>query len=81
MVEMACYGNMASKSDMQVGAKLLEVGIWGAYQNVLINLADVTDATYRQTISAEAAEMHRAAEANSKQVLEILDGRAVPAVA
>ena len=64
-----------------MGARALEVGIWGAYQNVLINLADVTDADYRGTIAAEAAEIHRAAETHSKRILEILDGRSVPAVA
>merc|ERR1719336_2666406 len=33
MVEMAKTGNIGSKSDLQVGARALEVGIWGAYQN------------------------------------------------
>ena len=30
MVAVATYGNIASKSDVQVGARALETGIWGA---------------------------------------------------
>lgn len=38
MLEIAKFGNIASKSDVEVGARALEVGIWGAYRNVMINL-------------------------------------------
>ncbi len=29
LVEVAKHGNIASKSDVEVGAKALETGIWG----------------------------------------------------
>ena len=38
MTEMAARGNPASRSDLEVGAKALEAGIWGAFRNVAINL-------------------------------------------
>ena len=31
MAEMAAHGNPASRSDLEVGAKALEAGIWGAF--------------------------------------------------
>ena len=43
LLEVARFGNPASKSDTQVGARSLETGIWGAYQNVLINMKDIED--------------------------------------
>ena len=36
--ELALIFNIATKSDLLVGIKCLETGIYGAYQNVLINL-------------------------------------------
>src|SRR6185295_4031283 len=41
MVEMARHGNIASRSDLEVGAKALEAGVWGAYRNVLTNLSEI----------------------------------------
>ena len=38
MAEMARHGNIASRSDLEVGVKALEAGLWGAYRNVEINL-------------------------------------------
>jgi len=35
---------------MQVGVKSIETGVWGAYQNVLINLKDVKDDDVRQKV-------------------------------
>ncbi len=48
LVEVAKHGNIASKSDVEVGAKALETGIWGAYKNVIINMTDITDDTYKK---------------------------------
>jgi glutamate formiminotransferase/formiminotetrahydrofolate cyclodeaminase len=47
MVDMARHGNVASRSDLEVGAKALEAGLWGAYRNVIINLPEITDETFR----------------------------------
>ena len=73
LVEVARYGNPASKSDTQVGAKALETGIWGAYQNVLINMQGIRDEEYRQQILTEAENISGRACQKCRQVLEILE--------
>jgi glutamate formiminotransferase/formiminotetrahydrofolate cyclodeaminase len=54
MAEMAVHGNPASRSDLEVGARALELGVWGAHRNVLINLGDVEDELFRRRAAAEA---------------------------
>ncbi len=75
MIETARHGNMASKSDVQVGARALEVGIWGAYQNVLINMKDIEDSSYIEETTAEAEKMKDRAVEKRDEILEILDSR------
>jgi len=70
LCEVARFGNPASKSDVQVGAKALETGIWGAFQNVLIGIADETFKA--QALSRSRAIMDRARE-KCAEVLEILE--------
>lgn len=55
--EVARIGNIASKSDVEVGAKALETGIWGAYRNVLINLPTIEDEEFKTKIQAEAEDI------------------------
>eukprot|EP00074_Homo_sapiens_P072651 XP_011527737.1 formimidoyltransferase-cyclodeaminase isoform X3 [Homo sapiens] len=45
--ELARCGNLACRSDLQVAAKALEMGVFGAYFNVLINLRDITDEAFK----------------------------------
>jgi glutamate formiminotransferase / formiminotetrahydrofolate cyclodeaminase len=54
MAEMARHGNPASRSDLEVGAKALEAGIWGAGRNVLINLDQIEDAEFRARTREQA---------------------------
>jgi glutamate formiminotransferase/formiminotetrahydrofolate cyclodeaminase len=75
MCEVARYGNPASRSDVQVGARALETGIWGAYQNVLINMEGIRDEAFRKEILAEAEAMVGRAAAKCAEVLAILDER------
>ena len=75
MCTVALHGNPSGKSDVQVGARALETGIWGAYQNVLINIAGVEDEEFKVTITAEAEGMARRASEKCAEVLEILSGR------
>ena len=58
-----------------MGARTLETGIWGAYKNVVINLAQINDADFksRMTQAAEAI-VHRAAQ-KCAEVLAILENR------
>lgn len=73
LCEVAKYGNPASISDVQVGAKALETGIWGAFQNVVINMADVIDPAFKDEIMTEARAIETRARIKCRQVLEILD--------
>jgi glutamate formiminotransferase / formiminotetrahydrofolate cyclodeaminase len=75
MCEVARYGNPASKSDVQVGARALETGIWGAYQNVLINMGGIRDEAFKKEILAEAEGMMDRAKEKCAEVLTILDER------
>ncbi len=75
LIEVAAYGNIASKSDVEVGAKALETGIWGAYKNVVINMADITDDTYKKATLEKADALKNRAADMCRQVLETLDSR------
>ena len=35
----------------QVGVRCLETGVWGAYYNILTNLPDNEDKTYKEQVS------------------------------
>lgn len=73
--ETARWGNPASRSDVQVGARSLETGIWGAFQNVLINLEGIRDEAFRTETEAEAAALADRARQQLAEVLEILEAR------
>ena len=75
MEEMAKHGNMNSKSDLEVGARSLEVGIWGAYRNIVINMNDVEDEEWKRKIMDEADSMVSCAKSKVSVVLETLDSR------
>ena len=75
MVAVATYGNIASKSDVQVGARALETGIWGAWQNVLINMADIDDGEYKTATLIEAQSLAERASRKCAEVLAILEKR------
>ena len=75
MVEMAQHGNVASRSDLEVGAKALETGIWGACKNVQINLGGVEDEGFREQISSEAGGILTRAREKLDEVLAVLEQR------
>ncbi len=75
LIEVAKYGNIASKSDVEVGARALETGIWGAYKNVVINMAGITDHTYKKETMEKADALKDRAVDMCGKVLEILDSR------
>lgn len=75
MIDAATCGNIASKSDVQVGARALEVGIWGAWQNVLINLADIEDEAYKTRILEQSGKLAERAGQKCAEVLDILEKR------
>jgi glutamate formiminotransferase/formiminotetrahydrofolate cyclodeaminase len=73
--EIAKYGNMNSKSDLQVGAKSLETGIWGAFKNVEINVKDIEDKSYSQKVMKEGYDILARAEKNVEEVCRVLEER------
>lgn len=75
MTGMAKIGNIKSMSDLQVGAKCLETGIWGCYQNVLINLGDVKDEAFKTEVLAECEKLMEQSEKALAEVLETLKQR------
>jgi len=75
MLECARYGNIASKSDIEVGAKALETGIWGAHKNVLINMPGIKDDKFKKEKLDEAGSLVKRANEKCKEVLEILAKR------
>ncbi|MBL7129327.1 MAG: glutamate formimidoyltransferase [Ignavibacteria bacterium] len=75
MFQMAKYGNINSKSDLEVGAKSLETGIWGAHKNVLINLPQIEDKKYKKDILQECEDILERAKRSSAKVIRILAKR------
>ncbi len=75
MLELARHGNVALRSDLEVGARALETGTWGAYRNVLINLGDIEDARFKDGVAEEGRGLVERAERGCGEVLRILAGR------
>lgn len=75
MLEIAKIGNIASKSDVEVGAKALETGIWGAYRNVLINLPQVKDEQYAEKVRSQAKELVERSQQYLQTILQIIELR------
>ena len=75
MFQLAKLGNISSSSDLAVGAKSLQTGIWGAMKNVEINLPSINDKKYKDKILNEANEITDRSEKNLRKVLNILSKR------
>lgn len=69
------YGNIASSSDIAVGARALELGIWGAYRNVTINMKDIKDQNWKKEILKKAEKLKENAKYKCDEILDILDKR------
>jgi glutamate formiminotransferase/formiminotetrahydrofolate cyclodeaminase len=76
LVGMAEHGNLASRSDLEVGARALETGIWGAWRNVLINLPGIDPGELRDRTREEAAALAARAAERLAVTLETLERRA-----
>ncbi|XP_012888357.1 PREDICTED: formimidoyltransferase-cyclodeaminase [Dipodomys ordii] len=73
--ELALCGNLACLSDLQVAAKALEMGVFGAYFNVLINLKDGTDDAFKGQIHQRISSLLQEAQAQAASVLDSLAAR------
>ena len=45
--ELANLYNVTTKSDLQVAARSIETGVWGAYYNLMINLKSMDDEEFK----------------------------------
>uniref|UniRef100_A0A8C8GD52 Formimidoyltransferase-cyclodeaminase n=1 Tax=Oncorhynchus tshawytscha TaxID=74940 RepID=A0A8C8GD52_ONCTS len=68
--EMVIYGNVACKSDLQVAAKALETAVFGAYYNIVINLKDITDESFKVTTQQRASALLTEARESANAVLD-----------
>lgn len=71
----ANFGNINSKSDVEVGVRAVELGIWGAWKNVLINMTDIKDENWKNSVLKEADEIMNRAKIKSEEILNILNNR------
>ncbi|XP_033640051.1 formimidoyltransferase-cyclodeaminase-like isoform X1 [Asterias rubens] len=74
--ELAKCGNIQCVSDLQVGARALEVGVWGAYYNVMVNIPNVTDEGIKAKAKEDIDQFLKLAREGAAEVLSIADGRA-----
>jgi len=75
MVQLAKYGSMSSSSDLEVGAKCLETGIWGAFKNVQINLPQIDDSSYKENVTKEGKDILDRAVKNLKLIEKTISKR------
>jgi glutamate formiminotransferase / formiminotetrahydrofolate cyclodeaminase len=75
ILEIARIGQYSSRSDIEVGGKALEAGIYGAWRNVLINLADIRDDAFRADLEGRAGKIMRRATACMQELRAIVDAR------
>ncbi|MBE6202028.1 MAG: glutamate formimidoyltransferase [Rikenellaceae bacterium] len=72
---MAEEGNPNSVSDAGVGALAARAAVQGAFLNVKINAAGLKDRLVAEELVAEAATIARAADAEEKRILEIVESK------
>ncbi|XP_054849970.1 formimidoyltransferase-cyclodeaminase isoform X2 [Eublepharis macularius] len=73
--ELAHHGNLACKSDIQVAAKALEAGVFGASFNVITNLKDITDEGFKHQAQIKLSHFVEEAKESAAFVLERLEKR------
>ncbi|KAM5275467.1 formimidoyltransferase-cyclodeaminase isoform 1-T1 [Hipposideros larvatus] len=73
--ELALCVNLACRSDLQVAAKALETGMFGAYFNVLINLKDISDDKFKDQTRQRITSLLQEAKTQVALVLDRLEER------
>ncbi|MDR0295124.1 MAG: cyclodeaminase/cyclohydrolase family protein, partial [Prevotellaceae bacterium] len=71
---MAETGNPNSVSDAGVGALAARSGVLGAWLNVKINVAGLSDKAYVEQALKESAEIAAKAQAKEQEILAIVEG-------
>lgn len=75
IMEVARLGQYSSRSDVEVGAKALEAGAFGSYRNVMINLADIKDETFKKDLTEKAGSLLERTENKLKELTTIVKER------
>ncbi|MDH3456189.1 MAG: glutamate formimidoyltransferase [Gemmatimonadota bacterium] len=75
LAELARHGGLSMRSDLEVGARALEMGIWGAYRNVLINLGDIEEEAFCTRVRSEAEGLAARAKEQLARVTAVIDAR------
>lgn len=75
LLQMATLGNYNCRSDVQVGARCLEAGAWGAYYNVMINLDNLMEGPEKTSLQTQAEEMLQKARQGCEAVLSEVQKR------
>ncbi|KAL7646113.1 UNVERIFIED_CONTAM: hypothetical protein RMT77_003014 [Armadillidium vulgare] len=73
--EAAEVGNINCKSDLEVGARCLDTGVYGAYRNVCINLENFPDESEKQKLFEEAKNLLEENEIGYQKTVEIIKNR------
>ena len=68
-------GRVLIGCSVQVGAKCLETGVYGAYYNVMTNLGELKDEEFKTKVKADVEAELKAAQEGCAEVLSILEGR------
>lgn len=73
--ELASIINIGARADLQVGARCLETGVFGAHWNVILNCQGLKDESYRNKVLEEIEEYRLAAIRGCAEVIAILQER------
>ncbi|XP_073433622.1 formimidoyltransferase-cyclodeaminase isoform X2 [Dendrobates tinctorius] len=75
LLELSKCGNISCISDLQVAAKALEAGVFGAYFNVLINLREIEDDEFKSQTRKKIFQLLDEANTSAESVLLLCEGR------
>ncbi|XP_075034746.1 formimidoyltransferase-cyclodeaminase [Mixophyes fleayi] len=77
LLELSKHGNPACRSDLQVAAKALETGVFGAYFNVLINLRDIKDEEFKKQTQKKVSQLLDEAKNCAQSVIHFWDANEI----
>lgn len=75
LLEIARLGQYSSRSDVEVGAKALEAGLYGAFRNVMINLPGIEDAGFRSDVETRATALMARGQEQLAQLQRTIEAR------
>ena len=75
MLKIAAVGNAQALSDLQVGAKALEFGLWGASRNVEANLPALKDEQFSLEAKQLSARLSKEGQEYSERIIKIVADR------